>query len=288
MKPVIYLFLFILFSPFLSNGQKKEPNLLGVITARDLEKEPYAVWYTKNYKEYTPNAEIVEKLKKQKPNQYKIKIMLGTWCGDSKREVPRMTKLLDQLAFPADNIEFVALDDSATFYKQGPKHEEAGLEIYRVPTFIIMENGKEIARINEYPAETLERDLLKIFTKNPYTPSYASYEVLRQWVKQGLLADDNVSIRGLCGQIRSIVSYEGELNTAGYVFLRRGDIKEAITIFRVNLNLYPTSANCFDSLGEAYLAGGFKEKAIMAYEGALKLDPANESVQKQLEKLKAN
>lgn len=287
MKLVFYTLLIILI-PYLSHGQAHEPKLLGVIKPSDLEKDPYAEWYSKNYKEYVPNASVVEKLTKQKPNQYKIKILLGTWCGDSKREVPRMTKLLDQLSFSEANLELIALDDSSTFYKQGPKHEEAGLEIYRVPTFIVYKNNKEIGRINEYPAETLERDLLKIFTKSSYTPNYAAYEMLREWQKQGLLADENVNVRGLCGQLRPLLSYDGELNTAGYVLLRRGDIKEAITIFRVNLNLYPQSANCFDSLGEAYLAGGYKEKAILAYEGALKLDPANEYVQKQLEKLKAN
>jgi tetratricopeptide (TPR) repeat protein len=199
-----------------------------------------------------------------------------------------MVKLLDQLSFSQSNLELIALDDSVTFYKQGPRHEEAGLEIYRVPTFIVFENGKEIGRINEYPAESLERDLLKIFTKSSYTPSYASYEMIREWQKQGLLTDDNISIKGLSAKLHPIVVHEGELNTAGYVFLRRGDIKAAITIFRMNIYLYPQSANCFDSLGEAYLAGGFKEKSIMAYEGALKLDPTNESVQQQLEKLRAN
>lgn len=288
MKRVIYALLIVVLIPFSSQGQTHDPKLLGSITAADLEKNPYGEWYSKNYKEYTPNGAIVEQLKKLKPNQYKIKILLGTWCGDSKREVPRMTKLLHEISFSNQNLELIALNDSSAVYKQGPNHEEKGLEIYRVPTIIISENNKEIGRINEYPAETLERDLLKIFSKSQYTPSYASYEMLRGWQKQGLLADDNVSVKGLGSKLRPILAHEGELNTAGYVFLRRGDIKEAITIFRMNVYLYPQSANCLDSLGEAYLAGGFKDKSITAYEGALKLDPANESIKKQLELLKAN
>ena len=288
MRLVFYTLLIILLTPCLSQSQTRQPKLLGVIKSADLEADPYAEWYIKNYKEYVPKAEVVEKLKKQKLNKYKIKILLGTWCGDSKREVPRMTKLLDQLSFSEANLELIGLSDSSAFYKRGPNHEEVGLGIYRVPTFIIYENNKEIGRINEYPAETLERDLLKIFTKSPYTPNYASYEVLLEWQKQGLLTDDNINIRGLSGQLRSLLSYEGELNAAGNVFLRRGDVKEAITIFRVNLTLYPESAKCFDRLGAAYLAGGFKEKALMAYEGALKLDPTNEAVLKQVEELKAN
>lgn len=286
MKLATYTLLFVILFSFTAQSQSREPKLLGAITLADLEKNPYAEWYNKNFNDYTPNKDVVDQLKKQKPGQYKIKIMLGTWCGDSKREVPRMTKLLNQLSFPVQNLELIALNDSSAVYKQGPHHEEAGLEIYRVPTFIIYENNKEVGRINEYPAETLERDLLKILTKSQYSPSYASYEVLRGWQKQGLLADENISVKGLGSKLRSILTHEGELNAAGYVYLRRGDIKEAITIFRINVYLYPQSANCFDSLGEAYMIGGFKEKSIMAYEGALKLDPNNEYVKKQLENLK--
>ena len=288
MKLATYTFLIFILIPLASHSQKRDPKLLGRITISDLEKNPYAEWYAKNYNDYTPNPGVVEQLKKQKVNQYKLKIVLGTWCGDSKREVPRMVKLLNQLSYPVQDIELIAVNDSSTFYKQGPNHEEAGLEVYRVPTFIFLENNKEIARINEHPAETLERDLLKICSKNQYSPSYASYEMLRGWQKQGLLTDENVSVKGLASKLRPILTYEGELNSAGYVFLRRGDIKEAIVIFRVNAFLYPQSANCFDSLGEAYMVGGFKEKSIIAYEGALKLDPANESVKKQLEHLRAN
>jgi tetratricopeptide (TPR) repeat protein len=287
MKLTFFYFLIVFSVPLASNSQSREPKLLGAIKLADLAKEPYSRWYSKNFNDYIPNAVIVENLKEQKPNQYKIKILMGTWCGDTKRELPRMAKLLSQLSFPESNLELIALNDSAAFYKQGPNHEEAGLGVYRVPTFIVLKNGKEIGRINEFPIETLERDLLKIFEKSEYIPNYASYKLLTEWHKQGLLADDNISARGMAAKLRSIVGNEGELNTAGYVFLRRGDVKEAITIFRINVNLYPQSANCFDSLGEAYLAIGNKEKSILAYEEALKLDPANENVKQQLGKLKA-
>jgi tetratricopeptide (TPR) repeat protein len=79
---------------------------------------------------------------------------------------------------------------------------------------------------------------------------------------------------------------EGELNAVGYVLLAQGRSQEAITVFRINANLFPSSANCFDSLGEAYSMTGQKEKSIQAYEYAQTLDPKNENVKKQLQKLK--
>ncbi len=41
-------------------------------------------------------------------------------------------------------------------YKQAPKHEEQGLNIYRVPTFYCVLKNVEIGRIIEYPIESLD------------------------------------------------------------------------------------------------------------------------------------
>ena len=73
-------------------------------------------------------------------------------------------------------------------------------------------------------------------------------------------------------QICNDIPREADLNTCGYVLLRRNDIKEAITIFRINTNLFPQSPNCFDSLGEAYLIAGMKDKSKACYKHVLELD----------------
>jgi tetratricopeptide (TPR) repeat protein len=81
------------------------------------------------------------------------------------------------------------------------------------------------------------------------------------------------------------VSRETDLNSCGYVLLGRKDIKSAISVFRININLFPQSPNCFDSLGEAYLAAGMKEESKACYQYVLELDPKNENAKAQLEKL---
>ena len=86
--------------------------------------------------------------------------------------------------------------------------------------------------------------------------------------------------------MKPVVLSESELNSCGYVLLAQQNIKEAITVFRVNINLFPQSANCFDSLGEAYARAGSKDKAIQAYEYAVHLDPKNERTAATLKKLK--
>ena len=282
MKNILFLLCFL--SATASFGQKQK--LLGTCSVDDLKKEPYAKWFTSGTSEYQPNASIIEEIKKLKPGKFTFKVFFGSWCGDSRRELPRMAKIFNELSIPEKSIQWIAVDDSSTFYKQSPQHEEKALSIFRVPTFVICEKNKEVGRIVEFPVETLERDLLKILNHQTYESNYRSFPFITSWLEKGILSDPNTSARGLAEQIHPKVVREGELNACGYVLLAQGKKQEAITIFRVNVNLFPNSANCFDSLGEAYALTGQKEKSIQAYEQAQVLDPKNENVKAQLAKLK--
>lgn len=61
---------------------------------------------------------------------------------------------------------------------------------------------------------------------------------------------------------------------------------DALEIFKLNVYLYPISANSFDSLGEIYAELGDAESAIKNYEQSLKLKPQNSHAVQQLRKLK--
>lgn len=103
---------------------------------------------------------------------YTITLFLGTWCGDSKQEVPKFYKVLEACNFPLDQLSVIAVSRKPNMYKQSPQHEEAGLNIHRVPTFIFYINGKEINRIVEHPIETFEQDIQNIIIKNKYKSNY--------------------------------------------------------------------------------------------------------------------
>ena len=52
---------------------------------------------------------------------------------------------------------------------------------------------------------------------------------------------------------------------------------EAIFIFQMIADLFPESANAWDSLAEGYLKAGDKNKALEYYNKALKMDPNGET-----------
>ena len=79
---------------------------------------------------------------------------------------------------------------------------------------------------------------------------------------------------------------EGTLNQLGYQILGQGDTKNAIQVFQMNVQEYPKSWNCYDSLGEAYMKAGQKDLAIQNYNKSLELNPNNTNGVEMLKKLK--
>ena len=78
---------------------------------------------------------------------------------------------------------------------------------------------------------------------------------------------------------------EGALNEFGYALLRNEDTEGAIRIFTLNAEAFPTSANVWDSLAEAYMKAGDDEQARTYYQKSLDLDPNNDNAKAMLKKL---
>lgn len=78
---------------------------------------------------------------------------------------------------------------------------------------------------------------------------------------------------------------ETELNQLGYQLLQQKKLADAIEIFKLNVEMYPQSANVYDSLGEAYMVHGDKELSIANYKKSLELDPKNSGATAKLAEL---
>ena len=122
---------------FASAAETKKPVLLGAVTRDSLQQEPYSKWFDKNYEEYTPNAAVVAQLSAAAEDM-QVTVFFGSWCGDSKREVPRLLKVLDAISFPPEDISLIAVSNADSLKRQSPDGEEMGLEVevhQVVPTF---------------------------------------------------------------------------------------------------------------------------------------------------------
>ncbi len=145
----------------------KQDNLVGLAIKSDFLQAPFSTWFTENYDDYSIDAVTVNQLKPLLKG-IKIKAVMGTWCGDSRREVPHFYKLLDALSFDYTNLEMITVNRD----KESSNHEEEGLDIQRVPTFIFYKDGVEINRFVEYPVVSLEKDFLSILQDKGYKHSY--------------------------------------------------------------------------------------------------------------------
>ena len=265
----------------------KTPYLLGKIDKSGLEGEHYKSWFTKNYNDYQPNLAITEAISSTLKD-FDIKLFMGTWCGDSKREVPKLYKILEWCNFPMDQLTVVAVSREPKMYKQSPQHEEAGLNIHRVPTFIFYKNGVEINRIVESPIGTLEEDIENIITVNTYKSNYQIVAevdaILKSSFLKGFKKQRHKIIKTYKGKVESMY----ELNTYAHILFTTDKKQEALAVLQLNTKLFPDESRAFNSLATKLYAMGKTKKALKYFKKALKLDPENEQIKKNIAALKSN
>ena len=78
---------------------------------------------------------------------------------------------------------------------------------------------------------------------------------------------------------------ENEMNIVGYDLLYSDRVKEAVSVFQLNVEAFPNSFNVYDSYGEALLVLGDRAQAIENYKKSIELNPRNENGLKVLRNL---
>lgn len=281
--------LLITVSPLMSLGQALtyenqigDTHLVGEIQLSDLQADPYQEWYDENYEAFEksdkPSAWI-ENLK-----DAKVEIFLGTWCGDSKKWVPRFVNLWQSIGLDTSQLKIVALYDDAEKYKQGPEGEEKDRNIHRVPTFIFSRDGEEFARMVESPVNDLETDLAQIALGYASAPNYRGATAMMELLTTKSDAEIKDDMKTHLNAVYRKAGRSVELNTLGYVYLRSGRVREALMTFKFNTRFFPYDPNVYDSYAEALEQDGQLALAMENYQKVLEITPDNEEV---IEKVKA-
>lgn len=79
--------------------------------------------------------------------------------------------------------------------------------------------------------------------------------------------------------------YEDDLTMYGYSLLWNDKTEEALEVFKLIVSEFPHSSNPYDSVGEAYLKLGDKEKSLANYQKAVEIDPENLNALAQIDRI---
>ena len=129
--------------------------IVGLTTRAEIERELPA--WREAIASADPEDETARELASV-PAGAEIDVFLGTWCGDSKREVARLFRALELVPEPWPfTIRFIGVDRA----KIAPGLTE-GVGLRYVPTIVVRRDGAEVGRIVESAPRAIERELVEL------------------------------------------------------------------------------------------------------------------------------
>jgi hypothetical protein len=160
-------------------------------------------------------------------------------------------------------------------------------EIYRYSlTFFdgyLKQDAKAVSKLTKITTDSL----ITIKYQAGHTAPPSKDEIIHLIIQNGFSEAEPVIEQVRKSYSDSLLFDENGINWLGYHFLYWwGRQDEAIKVFHLNTLLFPKSPNTFDSLGEAYLITGNREKAKESYQRSLELNPENQNAKAVLEQMK--
>lgn len=187
-----------------------------------------------------------------------------------------------------------SMDEMYSFYQEhqntgGAMTHAGGFEGANTVHYEILRDKISVivfANMDEPVAENLGAGILAIIRgKKPESPILpANQLVYKTWKEKG---PDYVkkNWETLTVNFHPSDPKDPILNAIGYDLFFNDEIDEAVEIFKLNTELYPNIANCWDSYGEGLLALGKKEESLKAYKKALSIRPDMPTAKKMVKEL---
>ncbi len=144
----------------------------GEILLGNISREDFSTHLPSWFAEYGPDPVTTSRIGDYLED-ISITCVFGSWCSDSRRDIPRMWRILEMAGYPDLEINYLAVGSSRFTPESGIPEKllrwsdrvKSYYDVQRVATFIIYRNGREIGRIIESPRTSLEKDLLEILQK---------------------------------------------------------------------------------------------------------------------------
>lgn len=187
------------------------------------------------------------------------------------------------------------------FYKSFPRQER----VNGVPGLVDETFKPELERryklwqgmTNSFPTDKEFENFNKIVKKSPDgLPTYwqkvmywtgGGKEILTYY-KPGQPIDETIDFikqERLTGSNSDYNVSELGINAFGYALMQQGHDDDAVSIFKLNMELYPNSWNTYDSYGDILLKLKRNEEAAKAFKKSIELNPGNEKAKMILKKI---
>jgi uncharacterized protein len=218
------------------------PNLFNAYVSLDA-----ALWW--NNQQIVTDAKMI-----LANNNYKRKTLFMALAN-------RMERGMDTLAVQKDTTESTELIRSnLEFIRAISKNKTNHLRFTH--TFYENDNHSSVRLIGEYDALRFIFDYYKLNIYNS--------ELDDPYFKlDSLLATHYKDVSEQIGYL--IQPDENQVNNLAYQILKQKQFDKAEALFKLNIANYPETANCYDGLGDLYLAKGDKINAIASFKKALSL-----------------
>lgn len=131
------------------------PPLIGEVGREELDRRQPA--YARRAAAYDPNPAMVRALA-EVSRDVEILAFFGTWCQICKHTLPALLGTLDAAENPHLRLRLIGTDEN--MLEPAELIERHALDY--TPTFVVLEDGLELGRIEEEPILSVEADLIEI------------------------------------------------------------------------------------------------------------------------------
>jgi thiol-disulfide isomerase/thioredoxin len=122
---------------------------------KDMFSGEFGRVFEQEYSAYGPDESMLNRIDLE---DVRVIVVLGLWCEDSQREVPRFLKIAENAAMSRVTAEYHQVNREK--FCSDPAIQ--ALKVGYVPTLIFFRKEQEVGRIVESTEKSLEEDMLKI------------------------------------------------------------------------------------------------------------------------------
>ena len=137
--------------------ETSKPMLIGLFDRNAFSDTSFSSWFNNEYDNYIVDTLTIN-LVANRIRDINFTIVMGSWCSDSRKQIPRLLKILDFLNYQESKIQMLAVDRD----KKAGDCDINYLKVKLFPTIILYKEDIEVGRIVESPRKSLEEDLVNI------------------------------------------------------------------------------------------------------------------------------